>query len=167
MADPHEYEEVRYSLREVTEADREILWCLHKATMREYVDRTWGWDESFQRGMFDENFDPKRQRIVTVGGEDVGVISVDRRGNVLDLYNLRILPAYQGRGLGTLVVRDVLAAARRQGLAIHLSVLKANPRARRLYERLGFIITGESETHYMMTADASSASNIAHHRPPS
>jgi ribosomal protein S18 acetylase RimI-like enzyme len=45
----------------------------------------------------------------------------------------------------------VLDEARRSGKPVALQVLKVNP-ARRLYERLGFSVTGENETLYFMKA---------------
>ena len=39
-----------YELRDATAADREWLYQLNRATMRDYVVQTWGaWDEAFQR----------------------------------------------------------------------------------------------------------------------
>lgn len=59
------------------------------------------------------------------------------------------MPAYQRRGIGAAILRDVIAEARAGGHAVALRVLKVNP-ARRLYERLGFAVVGESDTHYLM-----------------
>ena len=53
-------------------------------------------------------------------------------------------PERQGQGLGTQIIKDVLAAADRQGLAVELQVFSENPAAR-LYEKLGFGVT-----HYKM-----------------
>jgi ribosomal protein S18 acetylase RimI-like enzyme len=76
----------------------------------------------------------------------------------LFLAYVAILPAFQGRGVGTAIVRDLVEEARAQDLPVTLQVLKENPGARRLYERLGFAVTGENETsHLMSTADASVA----------
>jgi ribosomal protein S18 acetylase RimI-like enzyme len=59
------------------------------------------------------------------------------------------LPEFQGRGLGTTILGDVIEHARMGRRPVSLQVLKVNP-ARRLYERLGFVISGESETHFQM-----------------
>ena len=64
---------------------------------------------------------------------------------------IEILPEYQNRGVGSAVIRDVLAQAQAEGLPVGLQVLKVNP-ARRLYERLGFNVVGETATHYLMRA---------------
>jgi RimJ/RimL family protein N-acetyltransferase len=44
------------------------------------------------------------------------------------------------------LIRDVLSHRR----PVELGVFKINVRARRLYERLGFTVVGETETHHRM-----------------
>lgn len=66
------------------------------------------------------------------------------------LARIAIVPVSQRRGIGTTILRSVLAQAASQGLPVMLQVLKVNP-AWQLYERLGFVITGETETHYLMS----------------
>lgn len=46
----------------------------------------------------------------------------------------------RGRGIGTQLIRDVQETGEARGLAVRLSVLSKNARARDLYERLGFWI---------------------------
>lgn len=58
-------------------------------------------------------------------------------------------PDHQGRGLGTELLRRVLARADARRLPVRLQVLKGNP-ARRLYRRLGFVDAAETETHHVM-----------------
>ena len=62
------------------------------------------------------------------------------------------MPAYQGRGIGTQVVRDVLAEARDRGVPARISVEVDNPLARALYERLGFKAYGETERDVLLEA---------------
>ena len=80
-----------------------------------------------------------------------GMIDRRRTAQVLHDYAAKILPEYQNRGVGSAVIRDVLAQAQAEGLSVGLQVLKVNP-ARRLYERLGFSLVGETATHYLMRA---------------
>lgn len=139
-----------YRLREVTEADREFLRGLHRATKKEYVDATW--DERVQRGFFDEGFDPTKLRIVVVEGEDVGVISTAHYEETVELVTIRIAPAYQDCGIGQRLIEEVLSQAHGEGLRVELNVLKANPRAKKFYERLGFSTIGETDTHHRMNS---------------
>jgi ribosomal protein S18 acetylase RimI-like enzyme len=83
-------------------------------------------------------------------GEDAGVLQVESYVDEIFLALILIAPAFQGQGLGTAVICDVQAQARAAGLPLTLQVLKANPRARRLYERLGFEVVEEREERYVM-----------------
>jgi len=59
----------------------------------------------------------------------------------LYIVELQVLPELQGRGIGTAVVRKVIEQGANRGVPVTLSVVPANPRAKRLYERLGFEAT--------------------------
>jgi ribosomal protein S18 acetylase RimI-like enzyme len=137
-------------LRQATGADYTFLYHLHRATLKDYVTQTWGWDEEVQATMFKERFDPARYQIVVVEGRDVGALVMEQHTDALVLANIYILPEYQGHGLGTAVIKAILEQAGREKVPVTLRVLKVNP-ARHLYERLGFLITGETETHYLMS----------------
>ncbi len=117
--------------------------------MRPSVERTYGWDEPWQEQYFREHFDPAKQQIIRYDGTDDGVLSVEEREDSLFLALIAILPGYQRRGIGTILVRRLQERAGERGLAVALRVLKTN-RARELYERLGFAPTGETDTHYKM-----------------
>jgi ribosomal protein S18 acetylase RimI-like enzyme/8-oxo-dGTP pyrophosphatase MutT (NUDIX family) len=136
-----------YRMRPATAADYTFLYNLKVACLKAYVAATWGWNEAFQQAHFAAQFDPHQSQIITVDGQDAGQLQVEYRPDVIFLAGLYILPGYQGRGLGTAVIRDLLTEAGRRPVA--LQVLKVNP-AGRLYQRLGFRVTGETDTHYQM-----------------
>ena len=56
-------------------------------------------------------------------------------------------PEYQGKGIGTQVLKDIMRVHKDQTL--HIQYFKQNP-VGKLYERLGFTINGETEFHYQM-----------------
>jgi GNAT superfamily N-acetyltransferase len=139
------------ALRTAGSADEEFLYNLLKATMQEYVAQTWGWDEQSQEERFRDEFEPGMDRIIVLEGKDIGVISTEQKDEAIFLDKIYILPEYQGRGIGTYLIRSVLDEAFRSGLPVTLRVLKVNP-VRKLYERLGFVETGETDTQYLMKA---------------
>ncbi|AIJ25384.1 GNAT family N-acetyltransferase [Amycolatopsis methanolica] len=49
-----------------------------------------------------------------------------------------LLPEFQGRGVGSRLITDLIADADRRGLAVELDVLAVNTRAYEPYRRLGF-----------------------------
>jgi ribosomal-protein-alanine N-acetyltransferase len=67
----------------------------------------------------------------------------------IHINNVAVRPAYRGRGLGTALMRHVLAEARRLGARrATLEVRSSNQGARRLYERLGFRVAGTRRAYY-------------------
>ena len=56
---------------------------------------------------------------------------------------------YQHRGIGSKILEEQLKENKEKGIRTILQVFKDNP-AKKLYERLGFKVYGETETHYQM-----------------
>ena len=140
-------------LRPITEADYDFLWRLHNAALKRYVEETWGWDEEWQASDFREKFDPNAGSIINVDGVDAGFWWVTERDDEIVLVSIRLLPEFQRRGIGTRLIRGLTENSDRP---VRLKVLKVNP-ARRLYERLGFSISRDLDTHYEMTTQRPSS----------
>lgn len=139
-----------HSLRTISDADYLWLWSLKRETMRTYVEQTWGkWDDDWQAERFRQNFRPDHVQVIVLDGHDAGLLHVVRSPEEIRLVNIQVSPEFQNRGLGTEVMHALLAEARREKLPLRLQVLKVNP-ARRLYERIGFAVVAETETHYQM-----------------
>lgn len=67
----------------------------------------------------------------------IGRLYVDRGVDELHVIDIVLLPSWRGRGIGTGLLREVLAEADAAGAMVSLYVEAYNP-ARRLYRRLGF-----------------------------
>jgi phosphoribosylglycinamide formyltransferase-1 len=139
------------AFRPAVEADVPFLLALRRQTMAPHV-RAAGLEppdnEWLERVMAD--FDCAQ--ILLAGDRPVGLLKVVRKGRAWHLSQIQLLPELQGRGIGTALVGNVVAEARRAGASLDLDVLKANP-ARRLYERLGFCIVRETPFAYDMRLD--------------
>ena len=86
-------------------------------------------------------------------GQPAGLLKVSREGQVWELKQIQLGPVLQGQGLGQRIIEAFLAEARRCGARVKLDVFKANP-ARKLYERLGFVVVGEHGALYEMECPA-------------
>ena len=104
------------------------------------------WTEQQVRGEIPDS----TTSVVTAYGVDVGRLRVVRTAELVELAGLQLLPAHQGRGLGSRVIRDLMAEAASSGRGFGLSVEKDNPRARALYERLGLVVVGEDGDEHVM-----------------
>ena len=136
-------------LRPATPDDYDFVFSVHCATMRPYVEPIYGWDEDWQSRYFREHFDTDKRQIIRYGGADVGYISVEEQKSCLLLHTIGILPEFQGRGIGTTLIRRLQRRAKLKGVPVMLQVLKGNP-ARRLYERLGFKVFNTTDTHHQL-----------------
>jgi len=142
------------SLRLATEAEAGIVAAIEWAAMsayRNHFREALGLDDEALEAAFRGNFRNGQDQIVAIHGHDIGVLSVRRREADLFIDKLTILPDYQGWGIGSNLMGGLLAGASAQGLPVRLHVLKLNP-ARRLYERLGFVVEGEAGDDSMMVA---------------
>ena len=88
------------------------------------------------------------------GDTPIGRLVLDRQADVLHLVDIAILPAAQGQGAGSAVLRGLQAQAGAQQCRIHLAVNKSNTAARALYQRLGFRLRGENEVQEQLAWSA-------------
>jgi len=145
-----------YRLRDARATDRWLVWDIHETTVKPYLLRLDGWDESLEQRRFRRWFHPARLDIIVVDREDVGVLEVERSPGRIYLSRIEIRPGFQNRGIGSAVVRDLVAEGRRRRRAVLLHVFKINP-AHRLYRRLGFRVVDEDETRLAMRVDPQTA----------
>jgi len=140
---------MQITFRQIKIKDFEFLWQLHNAALKKYIAATWGWNEDWQRRNFQENFNPNDGEIICVDGKDAGFLWISEKETEIALVSIRLLPEFQNRGSGTKLIKDLLDEARGKNKPVRLQVLKANP-AKNLYEKLGFQVSGETETHFLM-----------------
>lgn len=128
----------------------DLLFEINRAAHQDHVRANFGeWDEEYQRRSFWERTDPSAHQLLYSCSQPVGFWCVLRDEGQIYLQRLSLLPAFQNRGLGSALLRELIAEARASRRALRLQVFLTN-RARRLYERLGFRIVGATDTHYHM-----------------
>lgn len=134
------------SFRQITKYDYNFLWQLNKGLFKDYVTQIWGWDEDWQRDNFNKKFGLKNGEIIVFEKNDIGFLWIVENPNFIFLRSILILPEYQNKGIGSQIISDLIETSTKP---IELRVLKPNP-ARKLYERLDFQTTDETETHFIM-----------------
>ena len=137
-------------LRQANSNDFNFLYKLKKKTLKEYISKTWGWDEEWQKQYFSKNFKPDLIKIILKSEIEIGCISIIEEMNYYFLSVIEILPKYQNQGIGTKLMKDLLIKAKRDNKFVFLQVLKTNIKAQNLYNRLGFSIESETGTHLKM-----------------
>ena len=102
-----------------------------------------------QQQTYSAQYPGAEDKIILLDGQRVGRVLVERRESEIQGIDLAVLPEFQNKGIGSIIVRDLMAEAGATGRPFRISVVKAN-RAGELYKRLGLRITGESGMHFLM-----------------
>jgi ribosomal protein S18 acetylase RimI-like enzyme len=135
------------SLRSATKSDAEFARVLHHRALRDVVVRQFGpWDEELQDGFFKQSGFPDGFEVIQFDGTPCGYVRTEVSGSESEVHNLYIDPDYQRKGIGTLLIKQVIAIGR----PVRLQVLFENTEAADLYKRLGFRVVGSSDTHFQM-----------------
>jgi uncharacterized protein len=134
-----------------TDEDYNFVYNVKKEAYQKYVKECWGsWIEADQQEYFNKfiNHVKDNAYIIMQGSKKIGFYNgeVLENGNY-EIGNICIIPEYQNLGIGTKVLKDKLEEYKEYNLEIQY--FKQNP-VGVLYERLGFIPSGESKFHYQM-----------------
>lgn len=143
---------MEYSFRSCTLEDFDFLFNLKKENFKWYVDKMWGWKDEEQKERLKQDLNKHlvHKRIIVINNELAGVYAVHITENGdLFINEISILRKYQNRGIGRKILEQQLKENQKNGIRTILQVFKDNP-AKKLYERLGFKVYGETETHYQM-----------------
>jgi GNAT superfamily N-acetyltransferase len=138
------------AVRPATGADLDFILRVHAESMRPHIEAQWGvWDEQQQRERIFKSTRPETHRIIEAESKPVGCYWIREHPGELELVRLYLLAPWQGRGIGSSILGDLCAEADGLGLPMRLRVLQKNP-ARRLYERFGFRVIDQTDSHRIM-----------------
>jgi ribosomal protein S18 acetylase RimI-like enzyme len=146
-------------LRPVADDDREFLVDLyHSVRERELAHVPW--DAATRRAFIEHQFSAQdahyRQHypgatldVIELDGEPAGRLYVHRGPSDIRIMDIALTPGFRGRGIGTGLLRALIAEAGESGRELSIHVEMNNP-ARTLYERLGFRPAGEHGVYVLM-----------------
>jgi len=147
-------------LRPVVNEDDEFLYNLYKLSRveefsvvpltEEQFDAIMRMQYSARKGSYDAQFPDSEHSIITMDGVDAGQIWVDRGKDEHRLIDISISDAFQNKGLGTALLKNLIVQAQQAGATLRCAVATNNPGSLRFHERLGFAITSQDDMYYQM-----------------
>jgi GNAT superfamily N-acetyltransferase len=132
---------MQFAFSSAAESDFERLLLIRHAAMRPSLEQVGRWHPQRARARFRAAFTPGETRLILVGDALAGCVALRPAGEALELDQFYLDPTHQGGGLGSAVLRALLAEADAAGKPVVLTVLKDSA-AIRFYERHGFVLTG-------------------------
>ena len=147
------------TLRPVRQEDEGFLFEVYASTRAEEMSRT-GWDDAGKQAFLQLQFAAQQQyyrsrfadgdhRIIVKDGQPVGRSYVARTDEEIRILDLTLLPQHRNAGIGTNLLKDLMADAESSGRPIRIYVESFNP-SLKLFERLGFSSVETSGLHQLM-----------------
>jgi len=147
------------TFRPATNADEEFMLELYQSSRGDDL-RELGWEESRISEFLSFQYEAQQKfhqtdnqdavdEIVIVEGQPAGRLIVERREHEIRCVDLAIVPAHRSVGLGTLLLHKLQNEARQLKKPLRLQVIRFS-RAVNLFERMGFVRTSETGTHFQM-----------------
>lgn len=136
------------TLRDSAPQDEQFLREVYACTREQELAMTPWNDEQrevFLRFQFDAQDAYYRQQypdagyqIILKDGEPVGRLYLARRPSEIKILDLTVLPPYRNKGIGSVLLNEILAEANNDGKAVLIWVEQNSP-GKELFERLGFL----------------------------
>jgi GNAT superfamily N-acetyltransferase len=137
-------------LRSVAAHDQEFLLAVYASTRAEELAQVqWEagqqeafvkWQFEMQRREYDARFPDAQYDVILIDDLPAGRIWIGRDSEQIRLMDIALLPQFQNRGAGTLLIRDLIEEARITNKHLRHMVFVLNNNADRFYERLGFVV---------------------------
>jgi GNAT superfamily N-acetyltransferase len=158
------------ALRPATPHDREFLLSVYAGTRADEMAMV-QWAEAQKAAFVSMQFEAQdaayrstypdgRFQIVTMETTPVGRLYLARLPGEIRVIDLTLLPDHRGTGIGSTLLSGIIAESHVAGLPIRLHVEHRN-RARRLYERFGFITIAVDDVYEMMERPPSAAGTVS------
>ncbi|MBL6615655.1 MAG: GNAT family N-acetyltransferase [Reyranella sp.] len=129
---------VIWRLEAASEGDFEPLLAIRIEVMREHLERVFRYKPSRARRIFREHFDEPGLRRIMIGDELAGCVGFRIGEAEIKIDSFYLARRFHNGGLGTSILKVLLAEADALGLPVELDVLLGSP-ADRFYERHGFV----------------------------
>ncbi|QSX06578.1 GNAT family N-acetyltransferase [Sedimentibacter sp. zth1] len=138
---------MKYCLEKVNNNDKQEIYTIKKNSIMYYVRKIWGWDEKYQVEDFENSFNPINFKKITINQKCVGFIETHEDNNVVNITEIHLITEYQGLGIGSDIIKQVIVDAKEISKTVTLGCFKENKGAINLYKRIGFKIVNKTETH--------------------
>jgi GNAT superfamily N-acetyltransferase len=151
----------RIGLRPVGPADEDVLLKIYASTRADEMQQAADWTDEqkemflrwqleMQRRDYEARFPQADYQLILFDGEPAGRLWVARTPEQIRLLDIAVLPEFQNRKIGTLLLNNLIRESEETGTPLRHMIFKLNTEARRFYERLGFRLVEDDRMYLLM-----------------
>lgn len=148
------------TLRHATPEDTAFLLAVYASTRAEEMAIT-GWSDEQKAAFcamqfkaqdthYRQHYPTAQFFIIEAGKVPAGRLYVEHSAKEIRILDIALLSEYRGKGIGTHFLRDLQKQAQSASKVLSIHVETFNP-AKRLYERLGFVLAEDKGVYHFMT----------------
>lgn len=150
---------MKINFRSIEKTDFPFLKKVYRSTREEELNLT-GWAEEEKIKFIEFQFNAQHSHyknaykgaefnIIEWDKKDVGRLYIWETEQQIRIMDITILPKYRGKGIGTKILNNLIIESEETAKKINIHVEYNNP-ALKLYERLGFKKTDDTEVYFFM-----------------
>lgn len=147
------------TFRPITDDDLPFLSRLYADTRREELEPV-PWTSAQKKAFLQQQFEAQHHHyqthfaaarfdIILLDGQPAGRLYVQQRPDEIRIIDIALLRQHRGHGIGSKLMKEILAQGHERGVPVRIHVEKNNP-ALRLYRRLGFRKIEDQGVYYLM-----------------
>jgi ribosomal protein S18 acetylase RimI-like enzyme len=138
----------KVNIRPVTKNDYYFYYYARKETVKEYIEKTHGWDTKVQKENHRKyfNFNMQNKHIIELECKKIGLLNYVEEIDCIEVDQIFILPKYQNKGIGSTILTEIINTGKNKKKPIIPGVLKSNIKAQKFYKKLGFIEYDQTDT---------------------
>jgi ribosomal protein S18 acetylase RimI-like enzyme len=148
------------TLRPITDADLPLLLEIYASTRAEELAQVSWWDTAQKQAFLQQQFAAQHEYylanyikssfdVIMLDSVVVGRLYVARWDEQTRIIDIALLPAHQGKGIGTALLQTILAESRARGVPVSIHVERNNP-ALRWYQGLGFEVEEDKGVYLLL-----------------
>lgn len=149
----------QYRCRPIDSSDMDFLYRVYESTRWEELQQAPWTDEQrreflmmqfqAQHQHYQQHYADAEYQVIEIEQQGAGRLYLDHREDEIRIVDIALLPEYRNTGVGTRILKDILALASRKQLPVLIHVEKNNP-ALALYQRLGFTSKDDVGVYWLM-----------------
>jgi|SRR5450755_4689357 GNAT superfamily N-acetyltransferase len=145
--------DIRFEHLPHSEHALEFSFAVKKEALGPHIRARWPWDETYQREVHQARFSEKPFFCILRSDNAIGTLSWQVCADHARFGEFYLFERHQEQGLGTRILKHVLAQADAMHMPVRLEYLKWNP-VGHLYLRHGFRPTHETDIHVFLERPA-------------